>query len=313
MPRIARDVTWLVGRTPLVALDRLEPGLPGRLVAKLEARNPSASNKDRAALAMIEHAERSGALGPGTTLIECSAGDLGLALASICAVRGYRLVLTMPANSPAGRTNLLRSLGAELVLTEPSLGMRGAMLKADELQRIIQPSLILQPFSNTANARAHARGTAREIWEDSDGTVHTVVCPVGSGGTAAGCAAFFRETAPQVRIVGVEPRRSAVLGGGAPGAHDIVGIGAGFVPGILAAKDLHEVIAVDESEAFAAVRGLARREGILAGPASGAVTHAALTIARRRELGGRLVVAILPDHGERFGEHACHGARTETT
>ncbi len=311
MPRIARDVTWLVGHTPLVALDRFEPGLPGRLVAKLEAHNPSGSNKDRAALAMIEHAERMGFLGPTTTIVECSAGDLGIALATVCAVRGYRLVLTMPECPTSTRCNLLRALGAEVVFTDPARGMRGAMEKADELQRTIKPSLILQPFSNTANAKSHAAGTAREIWEDSEGLVHTIVCPVGSGGTAAGCAMFFRDAAPKVRIVGVEPSRSPVLGGGVAGSHEIAGIGAGFVPGILCAKDLSEVIAVDDEQAFAAVRQLARREGLLGGPASGAVLHAAKTVASREELRGKLVVAILPDDGERYDDHPCYADAME--
>lgn len=305
MPRIARDITWLIGRTPLVELGRLCAG-PGRLLAKLEARNPTSSNKDRAALAMIEHAERSGFLAPGTTIVECTAGDTGVALAMLCAARGHPLVLTMPECTPRSRRNLLRALGAELVFTPEDRGMRGALERAEELVRERKPALILQPFSNRANAAGHAATTAREIWEDTEGTVDVVVCPVGSGGTAAGCLQFFRETRADVAIVAVEPARSAVLSGGPPGNHDIPGIGAGFVPDILAPDDLDEIVTVTEEEAFLAVRDLARTEGILGGPASGAVLHAAQAVAKRQESAGRTVVAILPDDGERYDDHACY-------
>jgi cysteine synthase A len=305
MPRIARDITWLIGRTPLVELGRLHHG-PGRLVAKLEARNPTSSNKDRAALAMIEHAERSGFLTETTTIVECTTGDTGVALAMLCAARGYRLVLTMPECTPRSRCNLLRALGAQLEFTPSARGIRGALERAEALVRERAPALILQPFTNRANAQGHASTTAREIWEDLEGEVDMVVCPVGSGGTAAGCLQFFREIQAPVRVVAVEPAASAVLSGGPAGSHDISGIGAGFVPDILAAGELDEIVAVTERDAFAAVRTLAAKEGILGGPASGAVVHAAALLAARPSSAGKTVVAILPDHGERYDDHACY-------
>ncbi len=303
MASIARDVSWLIGRTPLVELRRLAPDTPGRLIAKLEAFNPTCSNKDRAARSMIEHAERAGFLRPGTTIVECSAGDTGVSLAMICAVRGYRLVLTMPEGTAGSRYHLLRALGAEIELTDPALGIRGALERTEQIQREITPSLILQPFSNAANAAAHAETTAREIWDDTDGEVDVVVCPVGTGGTAAGCIQFFRSAQVPVAVVGVEPSASPVLAGGSPGAHQLPGLGAGFVPDILAPGDLDEIIAVSADEAFVAVRELARREGLLVGPASGAVLHAARTIAARERSAGTTIVAILPDHGERYDDH----------
>ncbi|MBK8980628.1 MAG: cysteine synthase family protein [Planctomycetes bacterium] len=311
MPRIARDVTWLIGRTPLLELQRFGAGLGARIVAKLELENPGASNKDRAVLGMIEHAERHGFLTPATTIVECSAGDTALSLATVCAARGYRLVLTMPRGVAPGRANLLRALGAELVLTDAERGIRGALQRAEELARQIQPSLILQPFTNRANARIHQDTTAREVWEDCEGRVDTVVVPVGSGGTAAGCAAFFREVAPRVAVVGVEPARSAVLSGGQPGQHDIPGLGAGFVPDILTPTDLAEIVAVEDAEAFRAARELARLEGVLAGPASGAALAAARRLAARDSAAGTTIVVVLPDRGERYEEHACYATGGE--
>jgi cysteine synthase A len=308
MSRIARDVTWLVGRTPLLELRRFGPAGGARLLAKLESFNPTSSNKDRAVLAMIEHAERAGFLTAETTIVECSAGDTAVSLAMACAVRGYRLVLTMPGGDSSSRRNLIRALGAEIVCTDPARGIRGAMERAEEIQREIQPSLILQPFSNLANAEGHARTTAREIWEDTDGEVGDVVCPVGSGGTAAGCLRFFRSLGVDVRVVAVEPARSAVLSGQLAGPHDIPGIGAGFVPEVLCPAELDEIVPVSEADAFSAVRRLARSEGVLAGPAGGAVAHAARTIAERPDAAGRTVVAILPDHGERYEDHAAYAA-----
>jgi cysteine synthase A len=306
MARIARDISWLIGGTPLVELRRLAPGSGGRLLVKLESFNPTGSNKDRAARAMIEHAERSGFLTEGSTVIECSAGDTGVSLAMICAVRGYRLILTMPEGIGGSRTNLLRALGAELEFTDAELGIRGALERAEQLQREIDDSMILQPFSNAANAMAHAETTAREIWWDTDGEVDFVVCPVGSGGTAAGCLEFFRQTAPEVAVVGVEPAESAVLSGRPAGPHRLPGLGAGFVPDILAPGDLDEVIPVHETDAFATVREIARVEGLLVGPASGAVLHAARSIAARDSSASRTVVAILPDHGERYEDHPAY-------
>ncbi len=312
MPSIARDITWLVGRTPLLELGRYGKGLPGRLVAKLELANPTASNKDRSVLGMIEHAEQHGYLTPETTIVECSAGDTGMSLAMACAVRGYRLVLTMPRGMASARCNLLRALGAELVFTEPERGIRGALERAEELSREIRPSLILQPFANRGNPQVHARTTAREIWEDTEGQVDTVVVPVGSGGTAAGCAEFFKERDARVAVVGVEPAASAVLSGGEPGAHDIPGIGAGFVPAILSPADLAEIVPVTEADAFGAARALARTEGVLAGPASGAALHAARGIAARDGSAGKLIVVLLTDFGERYEDHPCYADQPST-
>ncbi|MCC6672041.1 MAG: cysteine synthase family protein [Planctomycetes bacterium] len=302
MSRIARDYTWLVGRTPLVELGALSPRGGGRIVAKLEALSPSHSNKDRAVLAMADHAERSGYLKPGGTVVEPSSGDTGLALAMLGARRGYRVVLVLPEGTPATRLQLLRTLGAEIVQTEASQGMPGAMARAEQIVKQTPDAIMLQPFTNRANARAH-EATAREIWDDTDGQVGLVVCPVGTGGTAAGCLTFFRNLRAAVRVVAVEPARCAVLSGGPTGQHSIPGIGAGFVPQILNAGDLSEVLTVRDEDAWAAVRACAAREGILIGPASGAVLHGAMELAARAENKGVLVVAILPDSGERFAEH----------
>lgn len=300
MARIAADVTCLVGRTPLVELSRLSP--PGtRIIGKLEAWNPSGSNKDRAALAMIQHAARSGMLRAGGTIVECSSGDLGIAIATIGRRLGYRVVVTMPEGPNEARHSMLAALGAEVVTTAAPLGMRGAMVRAEEVAKQTPGALCLQAFTNKANMRAHAEHTAREIWEDTDGRVGLVVVPVGSGGTAAGCVAFFRDMA--VPVVGVEPARSRVLTGGTAGAHDIPGIGAGFIPEILCPRDLAEVVPVDDAEAAAGARALAREESLLLGPASGAVVHAAVQLAKRPAYADKLVVAVLPDSGERYLDH----------
>ena len=300
MVRIAADVTWLIGCTPLVDLSRLSPPRC-RIVAKLEARNPSGSNKDRAALGMIAHAERCGFLRAGGTLVECTSGDLGLAIAMVGRRRGYRVVLTMPEGTPSHRASLLRALGAEIVTTPVADGMRGAMVRAEQLARQTPGAVCLQAFTNRANARAHADTTAREIWSDTDGTVGIVVVPVGTGGTAAGCAAFLRERG--VAVIGVEPAGSPVLGGGRAGEHDIPGIGAGFVPDILGVDELDEVVAVDDRTAREHVQLLAQQEAILVGPAGGAVLHAAIAVARRAASADKLLVAVLPDSGERYFDH----------
>ncbi len=301
MSRIARDITWLIGHTPLVELGIFAHSTRARVVAKLENRNPSNSNKDRAVLAMVEHAERHGYLQPGGTILECSAGDLSVALAMVAARRGYRLVLTMPEGTCPDRVAILRTLGAEIVFTDRKLGTRGALARLEELSKQLHGAHVLQPFANRANARAH-EATAREIWEDTDGEVDAVVCPVGTGGTAAGCLAFFRHLSKRVAVLGVEPATSAVLSGAQPGPHGIPGLGAGFIPEILHADELAEVIAVADEEADAAVRQLAVAEGLLVGPASGAVLHAARAFAERPENAHKLVVAILPDHAERYVE-----------
>src|SRR5262245_38051842 len=303
MARIAADITWLIGQTPLVELARLSP--PGsRIVAKLEARNPSGSNKDRAALGMIVHAERCGFLQPGGTLVECTSGDLGLAIALVGCRRGYRVVLTMPAGTPPHRASLLRALGAEIVTTPAADGMRGAMARAEQLAKQTPGAVCLQAFANRANANAHAETTAREIWADTDGKVAVVVAPVGTGGTAAGCAALLRERG--VAVVGVEPSGSPVLRGGKAGCHDIPGLGAGFVPDILGVDRLDEIIAIDDCEARRSVQDLAREEAILAGPAGGAVIAAALQVAGRPVLAGRIIVAVVPDSGDRYFDHSAY-------
>lgn len=295
-------MSWLIGRTPLVELARLPLPAGARLAGKLEFANPTGSNKDRAVLEMIRHRERTGALRPGGTIVEASAGDMGIALAVIARDLGYRLMLAMPESRSEARHNLLRALGAEIVFTDRSKGMAEAMAEAERLAKRVPGAVVLQPFSNRANARAHEL-TAREIWEDTDGRVAAVVCPVGTGGTAAGCAAYFRDLGTGVAVVGVEPKASAVLAGGPPGQHDLPGLGAGFVPEILDPSELAEVIAIDDDDAWSMVRTLASTEAILGGPASGAVVAAASRLCARPQWRERLVVAILPDHGERYEDH----------
>lgn len=306
MPRIAQSISWLIGRTPLVELARLSPPGGGRIVGKLESFNPTGSNKDRAVLEMIRHRERAGTLKAGGTIVEASAGDMGLSVAMVARDLGYRLVLTMPECRTDARCNLLRALGAEIVFTERAAGMAGAISRAEQLAKQTPGAVVLQPFTNRANAQSHVQ-TAREIWEDTDGQVAAVVCAVGTGGTAAGCAAYFRELGTKVAVIGVEPATSPVLSGGKPGPHNLPGLGAGFVPEILHPGDLSEVLAVSEAEAFAAVRALAQHEAILGGPASGAVIAAAQRLAQRPALVGKLLVAVLPDSGERYEEHQAFG------
>jgi cysteine synthase A len=307
MARIAADVTWLVGRTPLVELSRASPA-GARIVGKLEGCNPSGSNKDRAALAMIRHAERSGFLRAGGTIVECSSGDLGLAVATMGRRLGYRVVLTMPEDTCPRRRDLLATLGAEVVLTPVGEGMRGAMARTEQIAKQTPAAVCLQAFTNRANARAHAETTAREIWEDTDGGVGLVVAPVGTGGTAAGCATFLRERG--VPVAGVQPAASAVLTGGCAGSHDIPGLGAGFVPDILAPNELAAIVDVTDDDAVRGVRLLAQRESLLVGPASGAVFHAAVELAQRPQFAGRLVVAVLPDRAEHYPEHRALRAET---
>lgn len=308
MPRIARSISWLVGHTPLVELARALPqGGGARVVAKLEGHNPTGSNKDRAVLAMIQQAARGGTLKAGGTIVEATAGDVGTALAVFARDLGYRVVLVMPETHAGSRCNLLRTLGAEIVFTDPKGGMSAAQIRAEQIARQTPGATVLQPFTNRANAAAHQQ-TAREIWEDTEGEVAGVVCPVGTGGTAAGCVAFFRATAAAVAVIGVEPARCAVLGGGAPGPHDLPGLGAGFVPDILCPGDLARVVAVDDDEAIAMVRHLAHCEALLVGPASGAVVAAAARLAREPHWAGKLLVAVLPDQGERYEEHPAYAS-----
>jgi cysteine synthase A len=300
MARIAADATWLIGGTPLVELARLAP-TGTRLLGKVEAFNPTGSNKDRAALGMIRQAERNGALSAGGTIVECSGGDLGLSVAFVGKRLGYRVVLTTPEGMPENRRTLLALLGAEVVMTPACEGMRGAMTRADQLAKQSPGAVCLQAFTNRANSRQHAESTAREIWQDTDGQVAAVVVPIGTGGTAAGCASFFKELG--VAVYGVEPAASPVLGGGCAGAHDIPGLGAGFIPEILNPKELAGVMQVEDHDAAQGVRMLARDEGLLLGPASGAVLHAARQLGARPGMAGKMIVAVLPDRADRYPEH----------
>jgi cysteine synthase A len=304
MSRVFRNVTETVGRTPLVELARLggtpgQPPLHGRLLAKIEARNPFGSIKDRIGVAMVEDAERQGRLAPGATLVEPTTGNTGVALAAVAAAKGYRLIVTMPERMSSERAALLRYLGAKIVMTQGTL-MRDAVTRAGELVREIPNALMLEQFKNPANPAAHRRTTGPEIWEDTDGAVDVLVAGVGTGGTITGVGEVLKLRKPSVRVVAVEPAKAAVLSGGRPGNHMIQGIGAGFIPDVLNRAVIDEVIAVTEDEAFAASRRLARTEGISAGISSGAALSAAVTVAARPESKGKVIVVVLADSGERY-------------
>jgi cysteine synthase A len=297
--KIFRDIAATVGNTPMVELRKIGTGLPGKLVAKLESRNPCGSVKDRIGVSMIEDAERKGILKPGTSIVECTSGNTGIALAFLAAARGYRLILTMPERMSAERIALLRYLGAEVVLTPGTL-MRDARNKADEIAHTIPGSLKLEQFDNPANPEIHRRTTALEIWEDTGGKVAAFVAGVGTGGTITGVGEVLKKNDPSVRVVAVEPENAAVLSGKPPRNHLIQGIGAGFVPKILNRSIIDEVATVSEDAAFEHARRLAREEGILAGISSGAALAAAIAIARRPEMEGKLVVTMVCDTGERY-------------
>ncbi|WP_297055054.1 cysteine synthase A [Thermosulfurimonas sp.] len=297
---ICESITGVIGRTPLVRLKRVGENLDVEIYGKLEAQNPLSSVKDRIGWAMIEDAERRGLLRPGGTIIEPTSGNTGIALAFVCAERGYRLVLTMPETMSLERRAILRHLGAELVLTPGELGMRGAVEKALELSRKIPGSYMPNQFANPANPEIHRRTTAEEIWEDTQGRVDILVAGVGTGGTITGVAEVLKARKPDFRAVAVEPAESPVLSGGKPGPHKIQGIGAGFVPPILNLKIIDEIVRVRSEEAIRMAREVARREGILCGISSGAAVWAALQVARRPENRGRVIVCILPDTGERY-------------
>jgi cysteine synthase A len=297
--RIAPDVTGLVGGTPLVRLARIAAELPATLVAKVEAQNPGGSVKDRIGLAMVEGAERAGRLRPGMTLVEPTSGNTGIALAFVCAAKGYRLVLTMPETMSVERRQLLAALGAELVLTPGPNGMRGAI---DAARGLVESEghVMLQQFENPDNPAVHRATTAEEIWRDTDGRADVLVSGVGTGGTITGVGQVLKQRKPSFWTVAVEPRESPVLSGGQPGPHRIQGIGAGFVPAVLDRSVVDEVQQVDAEEAAATARLLARHEGILGGISSGAAVAAALRVARRDVMAGKLVVVVLPDTGERY-------------
>lgn len=300
MTRIAKDITRIIGRTPLVQLNRIGNGLSATIIAKLESRNPGGSIKDRPGVAMIETAERKGLITRDTTIIEATSGNTGIALAIVCAARGYKLVLTMPETMSIERRKLLTFLGARIVLTPKNKGMAGAIQKAKELAGKIQSSFIPGQFTNPVNPEIHQKTTAQEIWEDTDSKVDIFVAGVGTGGTITGVGEHLKERKRSVRIIAVEPAGSPVLSGGTPGAHNIQGIGAGFIPEILNRDTIDEVITVTDADAIETARRLAKEEGILAGISSGAAVWAALQIANRNENKDKIIVVILPDTGERY-------------
>lgn len=302
MSRIYQSLTELVGRTPLLEVRNIERdlALAARLLVKIESFNPGGSVKDRAALSMLDDAERRGLLRPGGVIVEPTSGNTGIGLAWVAGVRGYRVVLTMPESMSVERRKLLRFLGAELVLTPAAEGMAGAIRRAGELQEELPGAFIPSQFDNPANPAAHFATTAEEIWADTDGGVDIFVAGVGTGGTLNGTARGLKLKKPGVQAVAVEPAASPVLSGGKAGAHRLQGIGAGFVPGNYDAALVDAVMKVGDEEAVQAARMLARREGVMAGISSGAALHAAITLAQREENRGKIIVALLPDTGERY-------------
>ena len=300
--KIVQKITDLIGHTPLLELTHTEQEeqLQATLLGKLEYFNPAGSVKDRIAKAMIDEAEEQGLLHPDSVLIEPTSGNTGIGLASVAAARGYRLIITMPETMSVERRNLMKAYGAELVLTEGAKGMKGAIEKADELAVQIPNSFIPSQFTNPANPEAHKKTTGVEIWDDTDGKVDIFVAGVGTGGTISGVGAYLKEKNPNVKIVAVEPKSSPVLSEGFAGAHKIQGIGAGFVPETLDTKIYDEVIAVENEAAFETGRKIARNEGVLVGISSGAAAWAAIQLAKRPENKGKVIVALLPDTGERY-------------
>lgn len=302
MAKIASKLTDLVGNTPLLEFSNFnrKHQLPAQVIGKLEYFNPAGSVKDRVALAMIEDAEAKGNLHPGSTIIEPTSGNTGVGLAFVSASKGYKLILTMPDTMSIERRNLLKALGAEIVLTPGSEGMKGAIAKAEELKQKTPGAIILQQFENPANPAMHKRTTAEEIWRDTDGKIDIFVAGVGTGGTVTGVGKRLKELKPTVQIIAVEPTDSPVLSGGKPGPHKIQGIGAGFIPKIYDNSVVDEVIGVTNDDAIRTSRELAQQEGLLVGISSGAAVYAAIELAKRPENKGKNIVALLPDTGERY-------------
>ena len=302
MSNIYTSADQLIGKTPLLELTNIEKeeGLEAKLLAKLEYLNPAGSVKDRIAKAMIDDAEAKGLLKPGSVLIEPTSGNTGIGLASVAAARGYRIIIVMPETMSVERRQLMKAYGAELVLTEGSKGMKGAIARADELAKEIPGAFIPGQFVNPANPAVHKATTGPEIWADTDGKVDIFVAGVGTGGTITGVGEYLKEQNPAVRVVAVEPAGSPVLSKGTPGAHKIQGIGAGFVPEVLNTAVYDEIIAVENEDAFAAGKKVGRAEGVLVGISSGAAVWAAIRLAKRPENRGKTIVALLPDTGDRY-------------
>ncbi len=300
MSNIFADITKTVGKTPLVRLNRMQRGLNAEILVKIESFNPLSSVKDRIGVAMIEAAEAAGLISKDSVIIEPTSGNTGIALAFVCAAKGYRLILTMPDTMSMERRHLLSILGSELVLTEGAKGMKGAIEKAEELAASNKNSFIPQQFKNPANPEIHRRTTAEEIWQDTDGMIDYVIAGIGTGGTITGIGEVLKKKKSSVKMIAVEPTDSPVLSGGKPGPHKIQGIGAGFIPDVLNRDVIDEIIQVAHENAGEMARRIAKEEGILVGISSGAALWAALEMAKRKEAEGKMIVAILPDSGERY-------------
>lgn len=300
--KIYRTVSELIGKTPLLKISNIEKaqGLKATVLAKLEYFNPAGSVKDRVALQMIEDAEEKGLLKEGSVIIEPTSGNTGIGLASVAAAKGYRLIIAMPETMSVERRKLIAAYGAELVLTDGTKGMNGAIAKAEELAKEIPDSIVAGQFINPANPEAHRKATGPEIWEDTNGTVDIFIAGVGTGGTITGVGEYLKSKNPDIKIVAVEPEKSPVLSGGKAGAHPLQGIGAGFIPEVLNTDIYDEIVTVSGDDAYAASREMAKREGVLVGISSGAALHTAIEMAKRSENEGKTIVVLLPDTGDRY-------------